>query len=101
MDTLALINSAVNFVLYCSMSRQFRDTFKRLFCRNGWVANATQGKCCASGRSARSHHHHDHEAGFDIEIGPEPATLGPRGRRDSQPTGLVTTNDVTLHTTCL
>lgn len=31
-DMLALINSAVNFVLYCSMSQQFRNTFSQLFC---------------------------------------------------------------------
>ncbi|XP_047004226.1 G-protein coupled receptor dmsr-1-like [Schistocerca americana] len=31
MDGLALFNSAVNFVLYCSMSRQFRVTFCQLF----------------------------------------------------------------------
>lgn len=34
MDILALINSAVNFILYCAMSRAFRDTFFRLFCTN-------------------------------------------------------------------
>lgn len=28
---LALINSAINFILYCTMSRQFRVTFKMLF----------------------------------------------------------------------
>ena len=32
MDLLALINSAVNFILYCTMSRQFRKTFTKLFC---------------------------------------------------------------------
>jgi hypothetical protein len=32
MDMLALINSAVNFVLYCLMSQQFRKTFSKLFC---------------------------------------------------------------------
>lgn len=32
MDMLALINSAVNFVLYCLMSQQFRKTFSQLFC---------------------------------------------------------------------
>lgn len=26
-DILALINSGINFILYCSMSRQFRKTF--------------------------------------------------------------------------
>ncbi|KAJ8889814.1 hypothetical protein PR048_009318 [Dryococelus australis] len=31
MDILALINSAINFILYCSMSRQFRTTFAQLF----------------------------------------------------------------------
>ena len=32
MDIIALINNAVNFILYCSMSKQFRDTFLGLFC---------------------------------------------------------------------
>jgi hypothetical protein len=31
MDIMALINSAVNFILYCAMSRQFRSTFRVLF----------------------------------------------------------------------
>lgn len=31
MDLLALLNSAINFILYCSMSRQFRMTFGKLF----------------------------------------------------------------------
>lgn len=30
-DILAVINSAVNFILYCTMSRLFRDTFSKLF----------------------------------------------------------------------
>ena len=34
MDIIALINNAINFILYCSMSKQFRDTFLGLFC---WV----------------------------------------------------------------
>lgn len=32
-DILALVNSAVNFVLFCTMSRQFRKTFVAVFCR--------------------------------------------------------------------
>ncbi|XP_011297316.1 FMRFamide receptor-like isoform X2 [Fopius arisanus] len=32
MDILALINSAINFILYCAMSRQFRTIFHQLFC---------------------------------------------------------------------
>ncbi|KAK3101716.1 hypothetical protein FSP39_005785 [Pinctada imbricata] len=31
MDLLVLINSAINFILYCIMSQQFRDTFRSLF----------------------------------------------------------------------
>lgn len=31
MDILALVNSAINFILYCTMSRQFRSTFSLLF----------------------------------------------------------------------
>ncbi|XP_061386664.1 uncharacterized protein LOC133321592, partial [Musca vetustissima] len=31
MDIMALINSSINFILYCSMSRQFRTTFTLLF----------------------------------------------------------------------
>ena len=32
MDILALTNNSVNFILYCSMSRAFRDTFLSLIC---------------------------------------------------------------------
>ncbi|KRT85817.1 G protein-coupled receptor [Oryctes borbonicus] len=31
MDILALVNSAINFILYCSMSRQFRSAFSEVF----------------------------------------------------------------------
>lgn len=31
MDMLVLLNSAINFLLYCAMSKQFRDTFSELF----------------------------------------------------------------------
>ncbi|KAJ2948417.1 hypothetical protein O0L34_g7657 [Tuta absoluta] len=44
MDALALLNGAINFVLYCSMSRQFRTTFGQLM-RNR----------CASTPRASSH----------------------------------------------
>jgi len=33
-DILALINSAVNFLLFCTMSRQFRKTFVAVFCHS-------------------------------------------------------------------
>ncbi|KAH3783675.1 hypothetical protein DPMN_161618 [Dreissena polymorpha] len=33
MDIIALVNSGINFVLYCSMSQEFRNTFISLFCR--------------------------------------------------------------------
>ena len=31
MDTIALFNNGINFVLYCTMSKQFRDTFIKIF----------------------------------------------------------------------
>lgn len=31
MDIVSLVNSAVNFIIYCTMSRQFRDTFTFVF----------------------------------------------------------------------
>ncbi|KAK6186579.1 hypothetical protein SNE40_008593 [Patella caerulea] len=31
-DIMALINNSINFVLYCTMSKQFRDTFMDVFC---------------------------------------------------------------------
>ncbi|CRK94694.1 CLUMA_CG008194, isoform A [Clunio marinus] len=31
MDFLALLNSSINFILYCTMSRQFRETFANIF----------------------------------------------------------------------
>ncbi|VDP00391.1 unnamed protein product [Soboliphyme baturini] len=31
LDLLSLINSSTNFILYCIMSSQFRDTFERMF----------------------------------------------------------------------
>lgn len=32
MDIVALVNNAVNFILYCSMSIKFRQTFASIFC---------------------------------------------------------------------
>lgn len=33
LDILALTNNGINFVLYCTMSKQFRDTFFKIFLR--------------------------------------------------------------------
>lgn len=35
MDILALVNNAINFVLYCSMNREFRRTLVRIYCSRG------------------------------------------------------------------
>lgn len=35
MDLLSLINSAVNFLIYCVMNKKFRITFFELFCMCG------------------------------------------------------------------
>lgn len=39
MDMLALVNSAINFILYCVMSRQFRNTFSLLFLPS-WITKS-------------------------------------------------------------
>lgn len=44
MDLLVLLNSAVNFILYCIMSQQFRDTFKNLFVLNCMYRHLQYGK---------------------------------------------------------
>lgn len=41
-DLLALINAAIGFVLYGSMSKQFRVTFKSLFLRQHPQSNKTE-----------------------------------------------------------
>ena len=33
LDIMALLNNSINFILYCTMSRQFRTTFARVFCQ--------------------------------------------------------------------
>ncbi|XP_006623866.1 G-protein coupled receptor dmsr-1-like [Apis laboriosa] len=42
-DMLTLVNSAINFILYCTMSRQFRKTFNELFCKH-WNISKNNGK---------------------------------------------------------
>lgn len=43
MDMLALVNSAINFILYCVMSRQFRNTFSLLFLP-AWMSGAAESR---------------------------------------------------------
>ena len=47
LDMTALINNSVNFVLYCSMSQQFRDTFVRLIGRR--TSSTAAGTAAATG----------------------------------------------------
>lgn len=48
LDILALINNGINFILYCTMSKQFRDTFVHCF-RLESVAAAI-GRCIGKGK---------------------------------------------------
>ena len=36
MDICALVNNAINFILYCTMSTKFRQTFLKLYCSCHW-----------------------------------------------------------------
>lgn len=40
LDILALINNGINFILYCTMSKQFRDRFAQLFIPSSGSINA-------------------------------------------------------------
>ena len=39
MDIVALVNNAVNFALYCTMSARFRQTFARLVLSHNYVGS--------------------------------------------------------------
>ncbi|XP_066256592.1 G-protein coupled receptor dmsr-1-like isoform X2 [Euwallacea similis] len=50
MDIMALINSSITFILYCTMSRQFRTTFQDMFHLKeifGWIGRPSSRSCLA------------------------------------------------------
>ena len=52
LDILALINNGINFILYCSMSKQFRDTFVSVFHLD--VVSRLCARCCCRNASPAS-----------------------------------------------
>jgi len=46
LDILALINNGINFILYCSMSKQFRDTFVSVFRLDVVSRLCARCRCC-------------------------------------------------------
>jgi len=46
LDILALINNGINFILYCSMSKQFRDTFVSVFHLDALARLCARCRCC-------------------------------------------------------
>ncbi|KAH3785772.1 G-protein coupled receptor dmsr-1-like [Dreissena polymorpha] len=64
LDIMALCNNAINFVLYSTMSKQFRDTFVSQFCcccpkkRPGWMRmKIIKSKTEQNGNSVTTHSH--------------------------------------------
>lgn len=45
MDIVALVNNSINFVLYCSMSTKFRQTFVHLYCGRCRTNRTTMDNC--------------------------------------------------------
>ncbi|XP_064642578.1 G-protein coupled receptor dmsr-1-like [Lineus longissimus] len=43
-DIIALLNNGINFILYCTMSKQFRDTFVILFFKPLRLGGSTRGR---------------------------------------------------------
>lgn len=54
LDIVTLVNNGVNFILYCSMSKQFRDTFVQVFCRRCYEAGQTTSGAGASRAAPRT-----------------------------------------------
>lgn len=67
-DILALINSGINFILYCSMSRQFRKTFIVLFrpkCLTRWLS---LGQDDADGGAGHTYIGRDENNGLTTQV---------------------------------
>ena len=58
MDLFALLNSAINFILYCVMSRKFRETFSQVFFIGALRARASSH---FSTSPKNSHHHQNND----------------------------------------
>ncbi|KAL4231507.1 G-protein coupled receptor [Mactra antiquata] len=65
LDIMALCNNAINFVLYSTMSRQFRDTFVSTFCffcpktKPGWMKmKLVKTKATQNGTTVMTEHTH-------------------------------------------
>ena len=57
-DLLLLVNSAVNFILYCSLNSNFRQKFAGLFCKHFSTAHNTQhGTTIMTSFERRNHQH--------------------------------------------
>lgn len=50
-DSLLAVNSAMNFVLYCSMSKIFRTTFMNIFCKSWSVQRKVSERLLQNGHS--------------------------------------------------
>lgn len=59
MDFVALLNSAINFILYCAMSKKFRDTFTKVFHLNRLIklVRRRSGRVHSVPVSANNHNH--------------------------------------------
>lgn len=69
-DILALINSGINFILYCAMSRLFRKTFTKVFCHRQYdsryatnVPNNEYTNCHSNRKMSNGQHLLGHEFG--------------------------------------
>jgi len=57
MDIVALVNNAVNFILYCTMSTKFRETFVHLYCTCHYVRKPRENGYTLTDRMARLDSH--------------------------------------------
>lgn len=83
-DILALINNSVNFILYCFMSRAFRETFKQTFFECKKVDRRTSSGNILTTNSTVRRQRISSENYSNIVVQPVEKTLNPEKRRRSK-----------------
>ncbi|GFO15184.1 FMRFamide receptor-like protein [Plakobranchus ocellatus] len=100
-DTLMLLNSATNFVIYCATGRQFRETFILLFCHvcsrravKGKARNQNNGISTALARMKQKNitAHIQREVQLQDKESPSPAQQRSSGLIISSVSGMKTTS---------
>lgn len=84
MDIVALVNNAVNFILYCTMSTKFRETFVHLFCNchhrnlpmeNGYTLSVRMARLDSHSNNNEHHNHQQNNADKQNNVSAQQQTV--------------------------